>query len=148
MTLFHSFTIIIKAAIKIVHQVLSFTTFSPFLFFYYHLLTYYYTMAPNPAGSNVVVDYEDISYKHEIKKGIRAFPRNAANYVIELFPIFQWIHRYNLMVSEIEIRDDVNDRSCVANTTTNDVVACPRLDCWRYSGYRGGTAKYGIRQVS
>ncbi|KAI7884796.1 hypothetical protein K492DRAFT_124621, partial [Lichtheimia hyalospora FSU 10163] len=51
----------------------------------------------NPAGSNVVVDYEDISYKHEIKKGVRAFPRNAANYVVDLFPIFQWIHRYNLM---------------------------------------------------
>lgn len=90
---------IIKAAIKIA-QVLSSTSFfplHPFSLFHYRL-----TMA-NPAGSNVVVDYEDISYKHEIKKGIRAFPRNAATYVIDLFPIFQWIHRYNLMVSEIEI---------------------------------------------
>lgn len=58
-------------------------------------------MVNNPAGSNVIVDYEDISYKREIKKGIRAFPKSAANYIIDLFPIFQWIHRYNLMVSHI-----------------------------------------------
>lgn len=91
---------IIKAAIKIAPSLVIhlFFPLHPFFLFYYRL-----TMA-NPAGSNVVVDYEDISYKHEIKKGIRAFPRNAANYVIDLFPIFQWIHRYNLMVSEIKIR--------------------------------------------
>ncbi|KAI9319825.1 sulfate transporter family-domain-containing protein [Dichotomocladium elegans] len=45
----------------------------------------------------MVIDYDVVSYKDQMQDAVRAFPCRAIRYVINLFPIFQWIHRYNSM---------------------------------------------------
>ncbi|KAI8367987.1 sulfate transporter family-domain-containing protein [Choanephora cucurbitarum] len=46
--------------------------------------------------NDIVVDYEEISYKEQARQALNELPHQAAEYLISLFPIITWIHRYNL----------------------------------------------------
>lgn len=48
---------------------------------------------------SVVIDYDKINYKEELNEHIHNIPRYTREYVHDLFPIAQWIHKYNLTVS-------------------------------------------------
>ncbi|KAI8889585.1 sulfate permease [Backusella circina FSU 941] len=47
-------------------------------------------------NKDLVIDYEDISYQQETQEFIHKLPHYIQDYVISLFPIASWIHRYNL----------------------------------------------------
>ncbi|KAH8554789.1 sulfate transporter family-domain-containing protein [Umbelopsis sp. PMI_123] len=47
-------------------------------------------------NNSIVIDYDQINYKEEAIHHIHNLPRYAKEYVHDLFPIFQWIHKYNL----------------------------------------------------
>ncbi|OBZ89894.1 putative sulfate permease C3H7.02 [Choanephora cucurbitarum] len=46
--------------------------------------------------NDIIVDYEEISYKEQARQALNELPHQAAEYLISLFPIITWIHRYNL----------------------------------------------------
>ncbi|CAM0142513.1 unnamed protein product [Umbelopsis sp. WA50703] len=54
-------------------------------------------------ASSMVIDYEEPNYKDSAKQFTRKLPSYTKEYFISLFPIFTWIHRYNLtwLVSDI-----------------------------------------------
>ncbi|KAI8992281.1 sulfate transporter family-domain-containing protein [Pilobolus umbonatus] len=49
------------------------------------------------AKESIIIDYEEPSLKQESKKFIRNVPSYTRHYLIQLFPIARWIHRYNLV---------------------------------------------------
>jgi hypothetical protein len=51
------------------------------------------------ANKSIVIDYDQVNYKEEIRQHVHNLPRYAREYVHDLFPIFQWIHKYNITVS-------------------------------------------------
>lgn len=50
-------------------------------------------------NKSIVIDYDKINYKEELNEHIHNIPKYAREYVHDLFPIAQWIHKYNLTVS-------------------------------------------------
>lgn len=52
-------------------------------------------MAP---PSEIIIDYQDVDYKQETKDFMRNLPHYIKDYIVGLFPIVHWIHRYNLVV--------------------------------------------------
>lgn len=56
-------------------------------------------MAP---PSEIIIDYDDVDYKQETKDFMRNLPRYTKDYIVGLFPILHWIHRYNLVVKCIQ----------------------------------------------
>ena len=54
-----------------------------------------------PSARDVVIDYEDIDYRHETQKFFRDLPYFIKEYIIALLPIATWIHRYNLQVHSL-----------------------------------------------
>ncbi|KAI8646501.1 sulfate transporter family-domain-containing protein [Parasitella parasitica] len=47
-------------------------------------------------NSPIVLDYEEISYKKELKEFSQGIPKYLKYYLSNLLPIIYWIHRYNL----------------------------------------------------
>lgn len=47
-------------------------------------------------NKSIVIDYDKINYKEEINEHIHKIPEYTREYVRDLFPIAQWIHKYNL----------------------------------------------------
>ncbi|KAI8372762.1 sulfate transporter family-domain-containing protein [Radiomyces spectabilis] len=45
----------------------------------------------------LIVDYEHITYKQRTQDALRELPHDIQEYLVSLFPIASWIHRYNLM---------------------------------------------------
>ncbi|KAI9303755.1 sulfate transporter family-domain-containing protein [Cunninghamella echinulata] len=43
----------------------------------------------------IVVDYEYDDYQKKSKRAIKDLPKSSRQYIISLFPIITWIHRYN-----------------------------------------------------
>lgn len=71
----------------------------------------------------------------------KRFPWFLRVYLTSFFPIFQWIHRYNLSVS--------NDTFYFMVTLIRFgvcVVARTRYDCWYYCGHRPGPSKHCVCQ--
>jgi sodium-independent sulfate anion transporter 11 len=52
----------------------------------------------SPNKEDIIIDYENESYKHQTRELIKHLPHWAKEYAISLFPIITWIHRYNLAV--------------------------------------------------
>ena len=50
------------------------------------------------APEEIIVDYENISYKHEAQQFFKHLPTYTKDYIVSLFPIATWLHRYNSMV--------------------------------------------------
>lgn len=50
------------------------------------------------ASEEFIVDYETFSYRRETQRFLRNLPRYTQEYLVNLFPIARWIHRYNLLV--------------------------------------------------
>jgi sodium-independent sulfate anion transporter 11 len=46
----------------------------------------------------IIIDYENESMKYQTKQFFHHLPTYTKDYVISLFPIATWLHRYNLMV--------------------------------------------------
>ncbi|KAI8369704.1 sulfate transporter family-domain-containing protein [Blakeslea trispora] len=46
--------------------------------------------------NDIVVDYEETSYREQAKEFLNELPHHAAEYIVSLFPIMSWIHRYNV----------------------------------------------------
>jgi hypothetical protein len=46
----------------------------------------------------IIIDYENVSYQHQTREFMKHLPTYTRDYIITLFPIASWIHRYNLMV--------------------------------------------------
>ncbi|KAI8646385.1 sulfate transporter family-domain-containing protein [Parasitella parasitica] len=53
---------------------------------------------PTSHGKNeeIIIDYENESYHHQTQEFMRHLPNYTKNYLISLFPIATWLHRYNL----------------------------------------------------
>lgn len=49
----------------------------------------------------IIIDYEDISHQRQTQEFFRHLPEYTKDYIISLFPIASWLHRYNLMVGFI-----------------------------------------------
>ncbi|KAG0172115.1 hypothetical protein DFQ28_011496 [Apophysomyces sp. BC1034] len=47
-------------------------------------------------SSDIIVDYEHISHKRQLQHRFQQLPHDARDYIVGLFPIISWIHRYNL----------------------------------------------------
>ncbi|KAI8076557.1 sulfate transporter family-domain-containing protein [Gilbertella persicaria] len=50
----------------------------------------------NKHPSDIIVDYEEVSYKQQTQEFIHELPHYITDYIVSLFPIATWIHRYNL----------------------------------------------------
>jgi sodium-independent sulfate anion transporter 11 len=46
----------------------------------------------------MVIDYDEPNYKESVVQFTRKMPSYTKDYFVSLFPIFTWIHRYNLTV--------------------------------------------------
>jgi hypothetical protein len=56
---------------------------------------------PSPPSfhkEEIIIDYENVSYKHQTQAFVTHLPHYTKDYIVSLFPIASWIHRYNLMV--------------------------------------------------
>lgn len=55
---------------------------------------------PNSSAfkEEIIIDYENVSHKHQTQEFLRNLPEYTKEYIISLFPIASWLHRYNLMV--------------------------------------------------
>lgn len=51
------------------------------------------------ASNPVLIDYTPLANKQIIKDELYNLPKNLKQYILSLFPILQWIHRYNFSVS-------------------------------------------------
>jgi hypothetical protein len=51
------------------------------------------------SSNPVLIDYTPLTRKRKIQDKIYSFPKNFKQYIFSLFPILQWIHRYNFSVS-------------------------------------------------
>ncbi|KAI9483429.1 MAG: sulfate transporter family-domain-containing protein [Benjaminiella poitrasii] len=49
-----------------------------------------------PASNSIIIDYSSQSSKQKISRCLQNLPRQTRGYITSLFPIIQWIHRYNL----------------------------------------------------
>jgi sodium-independent sulfate anion transporter 11 len=47
---------------------------------------------------SIVIDYETLSIKEKVKRLSHQIPYFLKNYISGIFPIFHWIHKYNLSV--------------------------------------------------
>ncbi|CAM0140082.1 Sulfate permease 2 [Umbelopsis sp. WA50703] len=48
------------------------------------------------ANNSIVIDYEERDYREQARKHVHNLPVYTKEYFRDLFPIFQWIHKYNL----------------------------------------------------
>ncbi|KAI8979259.1 sulfate transporter family-domain-containing protein [Mycotypha africana] len=48
-------------------------------------------------SNEIIIDYDNVSYKDELRYFFSQLPAYTKNYLFSLFPIASWIHRYNLM---------------------------------------------------
>lgn len=46
--------------------------------------------------ADIIIDYEQDSYKQQTQEFFHNLPHYITDYIIGLFPIATWIHRYNL----------------------------------------------------
>lgn len=53
---------------------------------------------PTHFKEEIIIDYEDISHQRRTQEFFRHLPEYTKEYIISLFPIASWLHRYNLMV--------------------------------------------------
>jgi hypothetical protein len=51
------------------------------------------------SSNQVFIDYTPTTYKQKLQKVLHKTPKQCQSYVLRLFPIIHWIHRYNLSVS-------------------------------------------------
>lgn len=49
-------------------------------------------------ASSMLIDYDEPDYKESLIQFTRKLPSYTKDYFVSLFPIFTWIHRYNLTV--------------------------------------------------
>lgn len=49
----------------------------------------------------IVIDYTPVPFKIKAKAFLRQLPNFFKAYFASIFPILQWIHRYNLTVSTL-----------------------------------------------
>lgn len=56
-------------------------------------------MSSSMYREEIIIDYENVSYQHQTREFMRHLPAYTKDYVISLFPIATWLHRYNLMVN-------------------------------------------------
>jgi hypothetical protein len=54
------------------------------------------TSAQTHRAGEIVIDYEEDSYRQQTQEFFHNLPHYIQEYVISLFPIATWIHRYNL----------------------------------------------------
>ncbi|KAI7891058.1 sulfate transporter family-domain-containing protein [Mucor mucedo] len=47
-------------------------------------------------AADIIIDYEEDSYRKQTQEFFHDLPHNIQQYIINLFPIASWIHRYNL----------------------------------------------------
>jgi sodium-independent sulfate anion transporter 11 len=52
----------------------------------------------SPVTEDIIIDYENKSYKRHTQEFISDIPKHTKHYLISLFPFASWIHRYNLSV--------------------------------------------------
>ncbi|KAG2215432.1 hypothetical protein INT46_001395 [Mucor plumbeus] len=55
------------------------------------------------ASNPVLINYAPLTFKQKFRKNLYHFPKQFKTFVVGLFPIIQWIHRYNLSVSNYRI---------------------------------------------
>lgn len=53
--------------------------------------------------NSMVIDYAEPNYKDSAKQFTRKLPSYTKEYFVSMFPIFTWIHRYNLTVCMVKI---------------------------------------------
>jgi hypothetical protein len=46
--------------------------------------------------ADIIIDYEQESYRQQTQEFFQNLPHYITDYIISLFPIATWIHRYNL----------------------------------------------------
>jgi hypothetical protein len=65
-----------------------------------HLLLFHFLNMVTPphqqSTGEIIIDYEPDSYKKQTQEFFRQLPHIIKEYIISLFPIATWIHRYNL----------------------------------------------------
>lgn len=49
-------------------------------------------------SGEIIIDYENESYHHQTQEFMRHLPAYTKKYIVGLFPIATWLHRYNLQV--------------------------------------------------
>lgn len=49
-------------------------------------------------NGEIIIDYENESYQHQTQEFMRHLPAYTKKYIVGLFPIATWLHRYNLQV--------------------------------------------------
>lgn len=59
-----------------------------------------FNMSPT---NSMVIDYAEPNYKDSAKQFTRKLPSYTKEYFVSMFPIFTWIHRYNLTVRIVKI---------------------------------------------
>lgn len=64
---------------------------------FFFLITFLFKM-PTHFKEEIIIDYEDISHQRRTQEFFRHLPEYTKEYIISLFPIASWLHRYNLMV--------------------------------------------------
>lgn len=52
----------------------------------------------SPQKEEIIIDYEYISHQRQTQEFFKHLPEYIKQYIISLFPIATWLHRYNLMV--------------------------------------------------
>lgn len=76
-----------------------------FFFFSVFLISFIHKMhsIPRPPSHSksgeIIIDYENESYQHQTQEFMKHLPAYTKKYIIGLFPIASWLHRYNLQVT-------------------------------------------------
>lgn len=47
-------------------------------------------------AADIIIDYEEDSYRKQTQEFFHDLPHNIQQYIVNLFPIATWIHRYNI----------------------------------------------------
>ena len=84
------------------------------------------------ASNPVLINYAPLTFKQKFRKNLYHFPKQFKTFVVGLFPIIQWIHRYNLSVSNYRI---VYMLIQLFTLLIFNIVASSRCYCGYYSGY-------------
>lgn len=53
-------------------------------------------MSSHNQQGEIIIDYEPDSYQKQTQDFMRQLPQYIQEYVVSLFPVVTWIHRYNL----------------------------------------------------
>lgn len=95
------------------------------------------------SNEEIIIDYENISYRHQTQEFMRHLPSYTKNYIISLFPIATWLHRYNMMVIINVNTIDLDKQKLISFCS---LVVSSRSDCRSHCRYCYCSSKYGVRK--